>query len=118
MKIKTLRQLHPNPPATIWRDRNPASVLQQAEELPGSVAHGADIRRLLAFVDIPADDAFPALRHRGKLYQTAAHSVIKCSAGGRSPPRGYEAIGDFTALYEKYDSILNKMAFKPVDSGF
>ncbi len=39
------------------------------------------LRRLIAFVDIAADDAFPSLRHKGKLYQTAAHSSIKCSAG-------------------------------------
>jgi hypothetical protein len=34
-------------------------------------------------VDIPADDAFPQLRHRRKLYQTTAGRDTKCSAAGR-----------------------------------
>jgi hypothetical protein len=67
------------------------SVPQQAEELLGGIANGADIRRHFPLVDIPADDAFPPLRHRGKLYQTAAGPGGKCSKGAlhrrRSPNR-------------------------------
>jgi hypothetical protein len=49
------------------RSREWALFLQEAEEFLGSVAYGTDIRWFLAVVDIPADDAFPTLRHRKKL---------------------------------------------------
>src|SRR5512134_970422 len=80
-----------------------ASVPQQAKELLGGVANGADVRRRFPLVDIPADDAFPPLRHWGKLYQSAAgpggissHAAPPSTPGAKPEPGGRNPKGDET----------------------
>src|SRR3972149_1119208 len=68
------------------------SVPEETEEFLRRVAHGTDVRWLLALVDIPADDALPPFHSRedftrgeqagGKMFAGRAPGTVTGTAGG------------------------------------